>query len=69
MPKHTGWLEPIVSPFGWHLVFIDDFQPELTQTFEQAVDQLRWQLQQERERDALSAAINALMTHYQVRLL
>ncbi len=69
MPKHTGWLEPIVSPFGWHLVFIDDFQPESTQTFEQAVDQLRWQLQQERERDALSAAINALMTNYQVRLL
>jgi hypothetical protein len=63
----SGWLEPAASPFGWHLVYVHGFQPELPQTYDEVVDTLLWQLQQEQQQTALNDAISTLMDGYQVR--
>lgn len=65
-PDITGWVGPVASTFGQHVLFIEKFAPARQQTFEEAEALLRADLVAEREQAALDQAIARLMSRYEV---
>ena len=65
-PDTTGWLGPVASTFGQHLLFIEGFQPARGQRFEEAADTLRADLIAEKEAAALDRAVTTFMAGYRV---
>lgn len=61
------WLGPIESVYGRHLVFLESYQPEREQRLDEVAARLQWDLQKEREAEALEAALQALMSGYEVQ--
>ena len=62
----SGWLGVVTSVFGDHVIYLDSQMPERSLDFEEVVDDLRWQLMQEREAKALDDAVNRLLGEYEV---
>jgi hypothetical protein len=65
-PDITGWVGPVASTFGQHVLFIEKFAPARQQTFEEAESILRADLMAEREQAALDQAIARLMSRYEM---
>lgn len=61
------WLPPLASVYGMHLVYLHSYDAERPQKFDEVVDKLRWDLKTEREEAALQAAVETLMSAYEVK--
>lgn len=65
--SESGWFAAVESVFGLHWVWIDAWQPARTRAFDEVAEQIRWDLMQRAEQEALDRAVAMLMTHYEVR--
>ncbi len=63
----VGWMTPVESVYGMHLVYVQSYENERPQTFDEVAEKLRWDLKTEREQAALDAAVATLMAQYEVQ--
>lgn len=63
---NSGWLGRVTSVFGEHVIYLERQTPERSLDFDEVVDDLRWQVMQERETQALEAAVARLLNQYEV---
>jgi len=64
--SENGWMGIVTSVFGYHVVYLEYKTQERSLTFEEVVDDLRWQEKREREAQALDDAVAELLSQYEV---
>ena len=62
-----GWIGPVASVYGMHLVYLDAYEEQRPQTLGEVAEKLRWDVKTEREQAALDSAVAALMQQYEVK--
>ncbi len=67
-PQAQQWVGPVVSTYGYHLVWVDDLEPARDARLDEVRDQLLRDLKLERRREALREAMAKLREHYEVIL-
>jgi len=63
---NIGWLGVVASVFGDHVIFLEGQTSERSLDFEEIVDDLRWQVIQERKGKALDEAVARLFDQFEV---
>jgi len=64
----VGWVGPVYSTYGVHLVYLEQRQPGRPLTFAESRDRLERELVYEYRREALAAAVSELRENYEVQL-
>ncbi len=67
-PRTGRWIGPVASTYGVHLVWVDAIEPARDAELEEVREQLLRDLELEKRRETLAAALTSVREHYEVIL-